>query len=202
MNLVGVLEVEPEDFLEKKFTYPVYTQLKGADIYAHKVTGLYNRADFHENPSAYKSIFLPYTTETDVLMNGVYWDNAVPRLFEKEAIQEEHFKIKTIADITDDVNGSIPINLGDQSIEDLVYGVDRQTLTKTAPYLDNSIDIMAVGNLPNELPRDASRYFGEQLIKHIFNDLLQGNSPIVEDAMITKNGKLTIPYQYLQDWIS
>ena len=56
---------------------------------------------------------------------------------------------------------------------------------------------MAVGNLPNELPRDASRYFGEQLIKHILNDLLRGGSKIIDRATMVKRGELTEPYRYL-----
>ena len=101
--------------------------------------------------------------------------------------------------ITDDENGSIPINLGDNTIENPVYGINRKTFEKTAPYLPDSIDVMAVGNLPNELPRDASRYFGEQLIKHIMADLLQG-SEIIEKATILKNGKLTAPFEYLSGY--
>ena len=62
----------------------------------------------------------------------------------------------------------MPINLGDATSEDPVYGVEINTLQKTVPYLPNCIDVMAVGNLPNELPRDASRFFGEQLIKYVF----------------------------------
>jgi saccharopine dehydrogenase (NAD+, L-lysine forming) len=133
-------------------------------------------------------------------MNGVYWDKGIPRLFEKEDVTHPSFRIQVIADVTDDVYGSVPINLGDQSIEDPIYGVDRRTLEKTAPYLPNSIDIMAVGNLPNELPRDASRYFGEQLIKYVLPDLLKGGSPVIDHAIIVKNGTLTPDYSYLQDY--
>lgn len=202
MNLMGVLEVEPEDYLAKTYKYPVYTQLKGADLYEHKVTKKYNRTHFHDNAAEYACKFLPYASTTDILMNGVYWDVTVPRLFEKEAIVANDFTIKTIADITDDENGSVPINLGDQSIEDPVYGVDKNTLQKTLPYLPNSIDVMAVGNLPNELPRDASRYFGEQLIKYILDDVIKSTGTIIDNATITKKGKLTTAYQYLQNWVT
>lgn len=200
MNLMGLHEVEPDDYLIRRFSYPVYTQLKGADLYEHKQTGKYSRLNFHEHPDEYSCKFLPYAAQTDILMNGVYWDKTVPRLFEKENVKEENFIIQTIADITDDANGSVPINLGDQTIEDPVYGIDKTTLEKTAPYLPDSIDIMAVGNLPNELPRDASRYFGEQLIKFILEDLIQGSSEIIEKATIAKSGKLTGYFQYLKDY--
>ncbi len=200
MNLMGIHEVEPDDYLVRRFSYPVYTQLKGADLYVNKTTGKYNRTEFHEHPSEYSCKFLPYASQTDILLNGVYWDKDVPRLFEKENVKAEDFIIQTIADVTDDVNGSVPINLGDQTIEYPIYGVDRNTLEKTEPYLPNSIDIMAVGNLPNELPRDASRYFGEQLIKFVFDDLLKGGSPIIDRATMTKDGELTEPFKYLEDY--
>jgi hypothetical protein len=130
----------------------------------------------------------------------VYWDQQVPRLFEKNDVSNDNFIIRTISDITDDADGSVPINLGDQSIEDPVYGVDRLTLQKTKPYLPNSIDVVAVGNLPNELPRDASRYFGEQLIKFVLDDLLKGGSPLIERATMTRDGALTPTFDYLQDY--
>ena len=199
MNLMGITEVEPDEYLERNFTYPVYVQLKGHDLYTHKELKTYKREHFHEHPTEYRSRFLPYTRCTDILMNGIYWDINTPRLFEKTDI-DESFTINTIADITDDENGSVPINLGDNTIEDPVYGVRKTTFEKTAPYIDGSIDIMAVGNLPNELPRDASRYFGEQLIKHILTDLLGNGSEIIERATILKHGKLTPHFKYLEDY--
>ena len=200
MNLMEIHEMEPEDYLKRRFSYPVYTQLKGSELYKHKETGQYNREHFHEHPEEYSCKFFKYTSQTDILMNGIYWDKTMPRLFEKEDAKSENFIIQTIADITDDANGSVPINVGDQSIDDPVYGIDKSTLEKTAPYLPNSIDIMAVGNLPNELPRDASRYFGEQLIKHVLEDLVGNGSVILERATMVKNGQLTNPFEYLRDY--
>ncbi|MCY7309827.1 MAG: NAD(P)-dependent oxidoreductase, partial [Chitinophagaceae bacterium] len=200
MNLMGIHEVDPEDYLKRRFSYPVYTQLKGAELYKNIATGKYSRMEFHEHPDEYTCKFLPYAEQTDILMNGVYWEKNVPRLFEKEDAKSENFIIQTIADITDDANGSVPINAGDQTIEDPVYGIDKTTLEKTAPYLSNSIDIMAVGNLPNELPRDASRYFGEQLIKHVLEDLIGNGSAIIDRATMAKDGKLTTHFEYLKDY--
>jgi len=200
MNLLGIHEVEPDEFLEKEFAYPVYVHLKGADLYAHKKDGSYIRNDFHENPSAYNCIFSKYLCHTDILMNGIYWEKDIPRLFEMDALQRNDFRIKTIADITDDKNGSVPCNLGDSTIEDPIYGVDKNTFEKTAPFLPGSVDIMAVGNLPNELPRDASRYFGEQLIKYVMKDLVEGNSRIIDKASILKAGKLNEYYDYMKEY--
>lgn len=199
MNLMGVTEVEPDEYLERKFTYPVYVQLKGHDLYTHKELKTYKREHFHEYPQQYRSRFMPFTRCTDILMNGIYWDTNYPRLFEREDINE-NFTIQTIADITDDVGGSIPVNLGDQTMEHPVYGVHKKTFKKTVPYESESIDIMAVGNLPNELPRDASRYFGEQLLKHVIPDLLGKGSDVIARATMLNKGKLTDNYNYLEDY--
>jgi len=200
MNLMGIHEVEPFDFLHKQFEYPVYVDLKGRDLYERKDDGTYNRIDFHEHPEEYKCSFSPFVKQTDVLMNGIYWDKNVPPLFTIEDFQQKEFRIKTIADITNDTNGSIPINIGDSSIKDPIYGVDKTTLQRTDPYLPNSVDLMAIGNLPNELPRDASRYFGEMLIKFVLEDLVKGGSAIIERATMLKNGNLTKPYSYLKEY--
>jgi len=200
MNLLQMHEVEPDEFLMRQFPYPVFTELKGASLYAHKISGSYNREDFHLHPNHYQSLFAPYTKVADILMNGIYWDVNTPRLFEKEAIESPDFNISTIADITDDANGSVPINLGDQTIEDPVYGVNRATGLKTAPFLPDSIDVMAVGNLPNELPRDASRYFGEQLIKYVLNGLIIEHNDTIERATMVKDGKLTARFDYMSTY--
>ena len=197
MNLMGITEVEPDEYLERNFSYPVYVQLKGRDLYTHKELKTYKREHFHQHPEEYRSRFLPFTKCTDVLMNGVYWDENVPRLFEAADV-DDTFSIQTIADITDDEHGSIPINLGDQTIESPVYGVDKITKEKTAPYLPGSIDLMAVGNLPNELPRDASQYFGEQLIKYVLEDLVKGNSALIDRATLTNKGNITAAFSYMK----
>jgi saccharopine dehydrogenase (NAD+, L-lysine forming) len=200
MNLMGIIEVEREEYKEREFSYPVYVHLKGSDLYERKDGQPYDREKFHQMPQAFFCKFGAYAAQTDVLLNGVYWDKSVPRLFEPEDISRSDFRIQVIADVTDDAYGSVPINLGDQTIENPVYGVDRSTLKKTAPFLNTSVDVVAVGNLPNELPRDASRYFGQQLIKYILPDLLSGGSTIIENATIIRDGHLTPAFDYLQDY--
>ncbi|MEP6675283.1 MAG: NAD(P)-dependent oxidoreductase [Ferruginibacter sp.] len=199
MNLMGIHEVEPDEYLTRRFSYPVYTQLKSADLYEDE-DRKYNRTLFHEHPENYHCRFLPYAAQTDILMNGVYWDASVPRLFEKDDIARNDFIIQTIADITDDEGGSIPINLGDAIMEDPVYGVDKNTLQRTTAYVPGSIDLMAVGNLPNELPRDASRYFGEQLIKFVLDDIRKAGSDIIDRATMVKKGEITAPYLYMKKY--
>ncbi|MBC7867996.1 MAG: alanine dehydrogenase, partial [Gloeobacteraceae cyanobacterium ES-bin-316] len=125
MNLLGIHEVEPDHYLSKEFVYPVYVHLKAANLYKASDGSLYSRDHFHEHPAAYECLFKKYLAHTDILMNGVYWEKNIPRLFEMEDLSSKDFRIKTIADVTDDKLGSVPCNLGDTSIENPIYGVDK-----------------------------------------------------------------------------
>ena len=200
MNLMDVQQVDPDDYLKRKYAYPVYVHLKGRDLYEHKELGTYNREDFHNHPSNYKCLFNQYLKDTQILMNGIYWEKNIAPLFTLNDLKEDDFALTTIADITDDAHGSVPINLGDSTSENPVYGVDINNLEKTIPYLHSSIDIMAVGNLPNELPRDASRFFGEQLIKYVIPDLIGDGNEIIRKATMLNKGVLTEHFDYLKSY--
>lgn len=200
LTLMDVIEVEPEEYLSREFTYPAYVHLTGPQLYAHKQSGTYRREDFHKNPTNYRSMFEPFLSQTDILMNGTYWDPGVPPLFMWEDMLRSNFRIQTIADVSDDKEGGVPCNLGDSTIEDPVYGIDPVSRKMIAPYQRSGVDVMAVGNLPNELPRDASVFFGEQLMKYVFSDLKQGGSNVIERATIVKGGSLCKRYDYLRDF--
>jgi hypothetical protein len=200
MNLMDVQQVEPDEFKSRTYPYPVYVHLKGKDLYQRKDNGTYERNDFHEHPSNYECLFKEYLPHAKILMNGVYWEKGIPPLFTLDELKDERSVLTTIADITDDAFGSVPCNLGDATSEDPIYGVQLDSCEKCNPYNYNCIDIMAVGNLPNELPRDASRFFGEQLIKYVLGDLVNGGNPIIEKATMLDKGKLTDHYKYLADY--
>jgi saccharopine dehydrogenase (NAD+, L-lysine forming) len=200
LSVLGVKKVEPTDYLKNNFNHPVFTQLKSTDLYKHKGGYEFVREDFFENAADYCCEFDPYTKTTDLLINGIYWDENIPRLFECDRLTDEDFRIQTIADITDDKHGSVPCNLGDSTIEFPVYGIDKKTHKKTPPYLPGSIDVMAVGNLPNELPREASEHFGNQLLKYIFKDLITGGSAVIERATMVEKGRITPHFEYLTDY--
>lgn len=202
MHLLDVEYVEPEDFLDKDFEYPVYTHLKGHTLYIRKDGGHYHRDDFHQHPQDYHCIFEPYLSRADILMNGVYWDRHLPRLFAKHDLVRPDLRLHVMADITCDVDGSVSINLGASTIADPVYGVDRFTLERTEPFRDDPriIDVMAVDNLPNELPRDASEHFGLHLIKYVLGEFFQESSELIDRATICDGGSLTPPFSYLSTY--
>ena len=202
MQAWNIKSVEPEDFLANEYDYPVYTLLKGAALYEHKVNKTYNRNDFHAHPEQYNCKFLPFAQAADILMNGIYWQEKIPRLFEKEDAKNENFRLRVIADITCDLDGSVPLNLGASTIADPVYGYNRTTDSKAAPFQNDGqiVDIMAVDNLPNELPRDASEHFGSHIIKYILPEMLLQESKILDRATICANGKLSTYFEYLSDY--
>jgi alanine dehydrogenase len=203
MSHLDIQSIEPGDFISKEYNYPVYTHLKGGYLYQHKVTKSYNREEFHLHPEKYESLFQQYLPHTDLLLNGIYWDKKIPRLFKKTDVQNVDFRMSVVADITCDTDGSVPINVGSSTIADPVYGIDKKTLSKVAPFQDSSdvIDVMAVDNLPNELPRDASKYFGAHFEKYILRPLLEGyDHDIIKRATICAEGHLTEPYHYMKEY--
>lgn len=203
MSHLDIQSIEPGDFMENDYEYPVYTQLKGSFLYQNTETRTYNREDFHKNPDKYQSLFQQYIPHTDMLINGIYWDKKIPRLFEKNDVLRNDFRISVIADITCDPDGSVPINVGASTIAEPVYGIEKKTLQKVAPFFNSKevIDIMAVDNLPNELPRDASKYFGAHFEKYVLDSLLEGyDSDLIHRATICSDGKLMPRYEYMKDY--
>lgn len=202
MVQMDIEPIEPEDYFNNEYEYPVYCHFKGKSLYARKDDLSFHREDFHTQPEKYKCLFDQYLSKTDILMNGIYWDRHMPRLFEKTAVQRNDFRMSVISDITCDIDGSVPINIGASTIADPVYGIDRKTLAQAPPFQPTKdiIDVMAVDNLPNELPRDASQYFGQHFEKYILEELFKTDSEIIERATICKEGKLTPRYAYLSDY--
>ena len=200
LQYLDIKEVSPEDFLAKSFDYPVFVHLKGKELYARKTDKGFDRDEFHAHPDRYDCLFAPYIPLSDLLINGIYWDKQIPRLFELNDMRSPSFHIQVIADITCDEHGSVPCNVGASTIADPVYGFDKNTLQKTEAFLSDTVDVMAVDNLPNELPRDASVYFGSHLMSFILPALLEGDmdAPVLERGTICREGALGKHFGYLQ----
>ncbi|MDP2175370.1 MAG: NAD(P)-dependent oxidoreductase [Bacteroidota bacterium] len=196
----GIKEVTPSDFLTKRFAEPVFAVLLTENLYERIDGKPYDRSDFHHDPTRYRCVFRYYLPHCDLLMNGIYWDSKMDRLFSENDTRQPTFGIKVIADISCDVNGSVPITLKDTKIDDPVFGYNPQTMQMCEPYQKDCIDIMAVSNLPTELPKDASEGFGEMLMEYVLPELLKEESAIIHNASILVNGKLTNEYAYLADY--
>ncbi|HWB62800.1 MAG TPA: NAD(P)-dependent oxidoreductase [Chitinophagales bacterium] len=202
LNLLGIRKVTPHDFCYQQFAEAVYTQLTSADMFYKEGQDHFNAADYHQHPQQYKSAFYPFTKVADVMINGIYWDKRMPCFFTAEQMRESDFTIKIIADITCDIapNASVPSTLRPSGIAAPYFGYDAATGTEVKPFEQNSIDVMAIDNLPNELPRDASEDFGNMLMSRIIPELKRGQSDILDRATIAQNGALNTPYLYLADY--
>jgi len=202
MERLNIRQVSPEDFLNMTFYEAVFTHLGNEDIFGRKDKKEWDSNHFYANHNEYESIFEPFTKVTDLFIHGIYWENDMPQLFKKEDTALKDFRIKVIADITCDIDGSIPITFQDTSIADPIIYWDVNSQTPTKKSSSSTIDIMAVGNLPNELPKDASNTFGEKMLEHCLPALVNGGESVLTNGTMTKNGELTERYKYLQDFVN
>lgn len=200
---MGIKKVDPADFLNKTYDEAVFTQLVCSDYAARKDGSAFDKKDFYNNPQLFKSIFQPYTEAANVMINGIYWDNNAPAFFTVDEMTKSNFNIKVIADVTCDIApvSSIPSTIKASTIADPIFGFDPKTNKETDPFQPESIDMMTIDNLPNELPRDASKAFGEQFMTSILPELLKEDSPIIQRATVARNGQLGPHFQYLKDWV-
>jgi saccharopine dehydrogenase (NAD+, L-lysine forming) len=202
LNEVGIRSVSQKEFLVKYYDEPVYTVLNGSDYNRRKTDGGFDKEEFYSEPDKYESHFLKYSEVSDILIAAAYWDHRAPKLFQLEEISSEDFSLSVIADITCDIGGSVPTTLRVSTIADPVFDVDRENFSELPAFgKQTSISVMAIDNLPTELPRDASEDFGSQLITQFIPELLKENSPILEKATIANDGDLTIEFIYLKDFV-
>jgi hypothetical protein len=203
LEILKIKEVEPQDFLHGHFEEPVFVCLSASDYLRRKSDGGYEQAHFYANPEGYESQFMPFAETGEILIAAAFWDPKAPRLFELPAIQSPEFSISVIADITCDLDGSIPTTHRASTIFDPVYDVDRNTRQELPPFgKQDSISVMAIDNLPCELPRESSAEFARQLRDWVIPELHQVNSPILEKATIARDGDLTLEFMYLSDYVS
>ena len=203
LDLTGIKKVAPYNFCYNEFEQIVYTQLGSGDMYYKPNTEKFDSDNFHAHPEQYQSNFYPFTKTADVMVNGIYWQNKIPTFFSREQMKEKDFSIKQIADITCDIGpeSSIPSTIKPSLIEEPYYGYNPQTESVAKPFTDQVIDVMAIDNLPNELPRDASEDFGNMLMSRILPELTKPDSKIIYRATIASKGKLNEPYLYLSDYV-
>jgi len=201
LGILKIRKVTPYEFLHCSYREPVYCQLHSKDYYQAKDGSSWNLKDFYSNPENYVPTFLPYTKSCDLLITAHFWDGKAPQLFTKDQMKLPDFHISEIADITCDLNGSIPSTLKASSIIEPFYGYNPLTEQIDIPFSKNAVTIMAVDNLPCELPREASEDFGKEFIERVAAYLFgQDTEGMIERATITKDGKLNSPFEYLRDY--
>lgn len=200
---IGIRRITPYEFTHYSFREPTYVQLH-SNNYNEQVDGIaWNTDDFYKYPETFKSTFSQYTKHCDLLIHCSFWNPAAPVLFTKEEMRSPDFRISVIADVTCDINGSIPSTTKATTIEDKFYGYDPITECIAEPFSNNTITVMAIDNLPCELPRDASEDFGKELIEKVLPALLvEDKEGLIERGSITKNGTLMPRFSYLDRYVS
>ena len=197
-----IKKVTPAEFLQEDFNIPVFTQLNSRDYHYHRDGLPFSRNEFYQHPEHFKSRFLDFAKETDILIAGAYWDPASPVLFTKDDSTQQDFRVRIIADITCDIEGSIPSTKRATTIEDPLYDYNPSDDNEDKALTDEgNITVMAVDNLPCELPRNASEDFGNELINNVLPQFWNGDKDdVLARATITENGKLTSYFNYLSSY--
>ncbi len=199
----GIRQVDPEAFLEEEFEHAIYTRLDPWH-YTHRKSGEpFDFAHFMEHPEMYENSFLPYAERTDIFIACHFWDPKSPVMITRDALAGGELPISLVADISCDIEGPIASTIRASTIASPFYGYDPATGSETEPFDKGVITVMAVDNLPGELPRDASSDFGAALMEHVIPELLgTRDTGMLGRASITDKGGLTPPYAYLEDYLA
>jgi len=199
---MGIRKVNVGQYLEDQFKEPVYCQIDASEYNKRKDGVRGNKADFFANPEEYKTNFIRFARVTDFYIAGHFYGDGAPYLYTREDVKHPDFKIKVVADISCDIDGPIATTIRASTIAKPIYGYDPKSEQETNFKNKSAIAVMAVDNLPCELPNDASVGFGDAFMKHVipafFNKDADG---VLKRARMTKNGKLTERYSYLQEYI-
>ncbi len=199
---MNLKKVTVDEFLHRTFDEPVYCQIDASEYNKRKDGVRGNKADFFANPEEYRSDFLRFAKVANLYIAGHFYGDGAPYLYTREDVRHPEFNIKVVADISCDIDGPVATTIRASTIAKPIYGYHPEK-EKEVDYMNKeAIAVMAVDNLPAELPRDASNGFGEAFSKHVIPAFFNGDKDgILERAQMTKNGKLTKNYKYLQDYV-
>ncbi len=200
---VGLNQVTPYDLLTEDFNRPSYALLDVIDYNTHKEDKAFNNQEFYNHPERFKGNFERFTKVADVFIAGHFYGNGAPVILTNEAMKQNDCRLQVVADISCDINGPIACTLRPSTIADPFYGYDPYSHSE-CDYMDSGvIAVMAVDNLPCELPRDASEGFGKQFLEHIAPSFFDGDTEgiLARAQIIDGMGRLTPKFDYLQDYL-
>ncbi len=201
LSALRIRKVTAEEFLLMSFREPVYCQLNPRDYVERPNDHNFDLNDFFQNPEHFTSKFPAFTKVTDLYISAHYWDPRSPKMFTVDDIKAPDFHVSVIADITCDMDGSVPSTTRSSTITQPFYGYNMRNNQEDLPFNKDTICVMAVDNLPCELPRDASDDFGKDLTERVLPNILgEDQDQVIERASICKNGKLGSTFSYLSDY--
>jgi saccharopine dehydrogenase (NAD+, L-lysine-forming) len=202
LKLLPLRRVTEAEFLSESFNEPVYTHLDTEEYYVRKDKGGFDKADFYNNPQLYQSSLPETVRSSDLYIACHLWASGNPVLISQSDLQHPAWKCRVIADVSCDVGGPIASTLRASTIADPLYGYNPDTGTESDWNLQNAICVMAIDNLPCELPKDASEDFGNELISKVFPHLFNGDKEeiIWHATETTLNGELTPHFAFLKEY--
>ena len=200
LNLTNIKAVSKKDFLEKKFDQPIFCNLETKDYVTNNSSSDFSLEHFINNPQDYSSSALQYLKETNILISAHYWDPSSPKIFENEDLKDLQ-NLKIVGDITCDINGSVPTTIRSTTIKKPNYWIERNNL-KEIDENNDGIAVMAVDNLPSELPRDSSTEFSEGIINEVLPFLLKEDDGRILNGTIATDGSFLEKYNYLNNYIN
>ena len=179
LDYLQIKQVSVEEFLDNSFDEPVYVNIDVLDYNSRIDNKESSAEDFYKNPQEYSSTFMKFCKSSDVFIAGHYHNPKAPKLISKQNISSEDFNIKVIADISCDIDGPIVSTIRPSTIEDPIYGYDPINHCEIDYTHDNAVVVMAVDNLPCELPRDASEAFGDMFIENVLPAFFNGDADLI-----------------------
>ena len=201
LDFLKIKEVSPNDFINNNYNEAVYSNIDVLD-YNFSDTIENTVSNFYKFPEKFVSTFSKFSSVADIYFAGHYHNPSAPKLITLQNIKKFDFNIKVIADISCDIDGPIASTIRPSTIENPIYGFHKSNV-KECDFLDeNSIAVMAVDNLPCELPRDASKMFGDMFLEYVIPSFFNNDKDdILVNSQITSNGQLTPRSKYLSDYI-
>ncbi|MBS3993324.1 MAG: alanine dehydrogenase [Bacteroidetes bacterium] len=202
LDAIPLKEVSVDDFLTVSFNEAVYVQIDVLDYAKRKDGQTKDIFDFFNNFKDYENNFERFAQVADLFIAGHFYADGSPMLVTNEIIQNPAFSISVIADISCDVGGPIASTIKASTIANPIYGYSKKTLSEVDYLLNEAIAVMAVDNLPCELPKDASEGFAAMFSKHVIPSFFNGDvDGILQRALIASEGKLTQKFKYLQNFV-
>jgi len=200
---LNIREVSKLEFMHKTFNEAVFVHLNTMDYNVRKDGCIAEKELFYSNPELFKSSFMDYAINADIFIAGHYYSSGSPYFFTKDDAKLSDFNLKVVADISCDINGPIACTIKPSTIDNPIYGYDKQSELEVDFRNEDAIAVMAVDNLPCELPKDASEDFGNEMLDKIIPSLLiSDDDKIIINATICESGDLTPNFEYLRNYVN
>ncbi|TDU39503.1 alanine dehydrogenase [Gelidibacter sediminis] len=202
LDHLQIKEVSDALYLTSEFTEPVYCMVDVMEYNKRKDGKVGNKQQFYKDPTGYESNFMAYAKATDLFIAGHFYGNNAPYLYTREDAKSPEFRINFVADISCDIDGPIASTIRPSTIANPFYGYDAKNENEVAFDATGAISVMAVDNLPCELPKDASEGFGDMFLDNVIPAFFNGDERgILKRAKVTSNRRLTERFSYLQSYL-